>query len=196
MVDAQPDGGMVLFADIEKRNQTLAYVVEFGPILLVGIVVVCECLGPVGEVARVDAYLFYVAGSDFGCLRIEMNIGDKRCRVAFRPQSGADVCQVSGFAPSLCRKAYIVGSRIDDRDTLGDAVVGVEGRRIGHRLYPDGIVASHRGVAYLYDRTFAAVIIVYIHEDACLGLRLRGRPGRLADVPDGLIRATAYQLVL
>ena len=75
MVDANAHGGVVLLTDIDEGHELRLYLLQFGSVLLVGVLQMLERAARVDVVAGVDAHLLAVLGSDVGSMCGEMDVG-------------------------------------------------------------------------------------------------------------------------
>ena len=152
MIYANADGGAVFFTNIEERDKTVAYLLQFGGIFFVGIFQKVKCLYFVNIVTGVDAHFLHLFGGCVGGPGVEMNIGDKRSRVSLAVQFFPDLAQVTGFAFTLCGETYIFAAGFDHTDSLADSCFGIHRGYIGHGLDTYRIFASQRRVSYIDNR--------------------------------------------
>ena len=156
MVHADADGGMVFAADVEEGHKLPFYLLQLLCVLLVGVFQMFESASRVNVVSWIDAHLLTVLGSHVGDAGIEMDVGDKRCHIAFCLQCSTDVAHVLRLAGALRREPDEFAARFNDADGLTDARVGVH--RIGgrHRLHADGVIAADGDVAHMGDGTLSS----------------------------------------
>ena len=142
VINADANGCSVFPADGKERNKAVAYLLDFGGILLVGVSQLVECLEAVDIVTGIDAHLFDCRGCHVGCTRVEMDVGNQRRRVARVAQPLADNAQVMRFAFALCRKTDIFRAGLNQADGLPDGSLRIHCRNVCHRLDADGVVSS------------------------------------------------------
>ena len=82
VVHADADGGSVCFADVKKWNETVAYLLQFCGIFLIGIFQQVERLHFVDIVSGVDTHFLHLFGSGVGRTWVEMDVGDQRSRIS------------------------------------------------------------------------------------------------------------------
>ncbi len=102
----------MLLAKIDKRHESVAYLAEFGGILLVGKLYLLERAARVDKIARIDAHLLYSRGRRKGCPRIEMHISHKRHRHPELRQSLLDRRKILSLAHTLGGEAHYTASGI------------------------------------------------------------------------------------
>ena len=150
---------MIFFADIEEGNEAVAYLLQFGGILLVGVFQLLERASRVYVVARIDAYFLRISGCHVGYLRAEVYIGHKRNHVSVTAQSDVDVHQVFGFFHPLCGEADVLSAGIYDALCLSHTSFGVLRGGIGHRLDSDRVGASQRSSPDVHFRSFPPGVV-------------------------------------
>ena len=152
MIYANADGGSVFFTNVEERDKTVAYLLQFGGIFFVGVFQKVKCFYFVNVVTGVDTYFFHHFGGGIGCSGVEMYVGNERGGISLGIQFFPDLSQVAGFAFSLCGETHIFGSGFDHADGLADRGFGVHGGYIGHGLDTYRVLAPQRGVPYIDNR--------------------------------------------
>ena len=75
MIDANANGRLMLFTDVQEWNKAISDLLEFGRILLIRVFLQVECLDSIYIVARIDPDLLDLLGCHIGCTGIEVNIG-------------------------------------------------------------------------------------------------------------------------
>ena len=141
MVHTDAHRRVVFAAKIEKRDKRVADFVDFGKVFVVGVFYFFESARRVDEIARIDAH-FVGGGSGSVCrFGVEVDVGDKRFRVAFAVEQGADFPDVFRLAHALRRQPHIVGAGIEYAPALSRCALGVERRDGRHRLDANRIVA-------------------------------------------------------
>ena len=77
VVDTDAQGRVVLLADIEQADKPLTQTLQFGSILLVGVVDVLEHARRVNVVTRVDTHFLHPLRCQIRHVRVEMHVGDE-----------------------------------------------------------------------------------------------------------------------
>ena len=73
---------MLFFANIQKWNEPLFELLQFGGIFFVCIGQLFESAGTIDEITRIYTHFIYGVGGGIGSFRVEVDIGDQRCRIA------------------------------------------------------------------------------------------------------------------
>ena len=154
---------MVLTADIEEGYETLFETLEFGGIFFVGIFQMLEGACRVDIVSGIHPHLLGIECSHIGYIGIEMHIGNKRGRYTLSTQCGIDILEILSLAHTLCGKAHILSASLDNPLGLCHGGFGVGGGSGGHRLYANGVVATHWGVSHAIYRRLATAIVKDVH---------------------------------
>ena len=139
----------MFLADLYKGDELLLNLLQFVGIFLVGVFQMLEGAAWVYIVARIDAHLLTIEGSDIGCMGGEMDIGHQWLGIAVSLQLGRDILHVLCLTGSLCRETHQFATSIDDALGLshtGSGIVGIGG---SHRLDADGVAASNADVAHM-----------------------------------------------
>src|SRR5574344_1672564 len=119
---------MILFADVQKRNQLRFNLLQFSSIFFIGIFQFLECARRVYIVARVDTYLLRIQGGHFGHMGIEMYIRNERGGISVLTQRSVDVLQILSLTHTLGGKSNVFATGIDDTFSLSHTPFGIIGR--------------------------------------------------------------------
>ena len=145
MVYADTDSGMIGFTDVQKRNETVAYLSDFLRIFFIGIFQMFEGTRGIYVVTRIDTDFLRILRCDVCHFRIEMDIGYERHHITVPAQGGIDVHQVFRFLDALGGETYVFSTGIHNTLGLRHTRIGILRGRVGHALYADRIGAAHRG---------------------------------------------------
>ena len=139
---------MVSLTYINKRYEAVVDALQFGLILLVGVLQMLERASRVDIVARIDAHLFTILCSHVGHTGVEVDVGHKRLLVAVGLQSGRDVLHVLSLTHALGSQSDQFAASINDALGLRHASLRIVGVGGGHRLYADGVLSAYLDVAH------------------------------------------------
>ena len=159
VVHPQPNGGAMLAANLDERQQRVADFLDFGAILLIGVGELLEGACRVYKIAGIDAHLVGESRCRKGCTWIEMDVGHQRHIASLLAQQVANHADAFCFSHTLCCEPHVVGTGIYDALALCCAAFGVVGIGVGHGLHPDGEVAAHGHCANVYRHRVATVVI-------------------------------------
>ncbi len=165
VVHADTDGGMVLFADIQERNELAFNLLQFGGIFLVSVFQMLEHTARIHVIAWIDAHLLTIQSGHVGCMSREMHISYQWLWVAVGFQLGGDMLHILRFAGALGGEAHQFATCIDDALGLCHRCLGVIGIGGGHGLYSYRIVAADQQISHLRSCCLSSFHIIKVKNE-------------------------------
>ena len=121
-------------ANVEELHKAIFQARQFGGILLVGVLQFLERASRIHIIARIDAHFFHNRGRCVGHSGIKVHIGHEWRVKALTVQGFADVFEIFGLAQSLRSEPNVVGTGLNNVDTLRHARLRVGGECRRHAL--------------------------------------------------------------
>ena len=133
-------------ADAEQFHEPLFESLQFLCVSLVGVFDMLEFPGRIYVVAGIDAHFLHNLRRHVCHVGVEMYVRHERRVEAFAAQCFLNLAQRLRLARALCREAHVVCARLDDGAALRGRSRRVGGRRGGHALNAQRVVAAERAV--------------------------------------------------
>ena len=137
-------------ADAEQFHEPLFESPQFLCVSLVGVFDMLEFPGRIYVVAGIDAHFLHNLRCHVCHVGVEMYVRHERRVEALAAQCFLNLAQRLRLARALCREAHVVCARLDDGAALCGRCRRVGGRRGGHTLNAQRVVAAERAVADTY----------------------------------------------
>ena len=132
VVHTNAHGCAVFATNLQKRNQTVLYFLQFCLIFLVCILQMFELTSSIHIISRIDTYFLAIACSHFSHFGVEMHISHQRYVTASQTHSGIDFPHILRFTGSLGCQADIFSSRLRNPKNLLNRGFCIHGGSIGH----------------------------------------------------------------
>ena len=149
VVNTYANSPVMFLTNVEKGHKSLLNFLQFLCIFLVGIIVLDEASRRIDIVSRVNSHLLGVESGDVCHVRVEMNIGYKRCRKAVITDTCANILQVFSLSYSLRCEPDEFASSLNDTFSLRYTSLGIVGIGGCHRLYTHRVFTANGDTSHV-----------------------------------------------
>ena len=159
VVHSDAHGRAVGATNVEQLHKALFQARQFGGIFLVGVFQLLEGARRIHIVAGIDAHFLHNARGHIGHLGVEMHIGHEGRVETAAVQGFADGAEVFGLTHSLRGEPHIVGTGLDDSDTLCHTGLRIGGECGGHALQSKRLLPTERFIADVHFVTASRLVV-------------------------------------